>query len=398
MLDTYKLLARLFGYESVDIEEMQKRGMLILLVGLTCVGGTIYSSIYILLGASGMAKATMLYIVACIINFFAFYISKNYTFFRDSSLIFIFVDSILAHYFNGGFVQSSAVVWSAMLTPLGALIFHPEKARLYFFLFLVVIATAVILDVYVDLPSEDLPQSIIMTFYLFNISTISFISFFLLYTFMRQNEEFRALINQQKEAASREKIRTKISSDLHDNVGSMLTGVAMQTEILKMHIDEKNIERFEKISALSRKAMESMRDTVWAIDSRKDTIGDLNSRILDYALELFEPLNKQVDFKTELDADLIINPDIRQAAYLISKEAFTNIAKYSDSDIIDFRLFKEENNLKLHIRDYGSIRTEPIKTSGQGLSNMKLRAEQIGGSFQYFIEDGFHVDFSFPLG
>ena len=397
MLETYKLLARLFGYESVDIEEMQKRGMLILLVGLTCIGGTIYSSIYILLGASGMAKATMLYIVACIINFFVFYLSKNYKFFRESSLIFIFVDSLLAHYFNGGFVQSSAVVWSAMLAPLGALIFHQERVKLYFTLFIVVIAIAVIMDVYVDLPSEDLPQSIIMTFYLFNISTISFISFFLLYTFMQQNKEFRALINQQKETAEREKIRTKISSDLHDNVGSLLTGVAMQSEILKLQIDEKNRDRFEKISSMSRQAMESMRDTVWAIDSRKDTIGDLNSRILDYALELFEPLNKQVNFKTELETDLIINPDIRQAAYLISKEAFTNIAKYSDSENIDFRLFKEENNLKLQIRDYGSIRTESIKTSGQGLSNMKLRAEQIGGNFQYFIDDGFHVHFSFPL-
>jgi len=187
-----------------------------------------------------------------------------------------------------------------------------------------------------------------------------------------------------------ERLRTKISSDLHDDVGTLLSSLAMQSDVLGMDAPPEKVSRFEKFSSLSREAMDRMRDTVWAIDSSKDNMVSLVDRMSDYISDMYDDSRMQIKFhhqKSSLKDK--IAPDIRQNVYLIFKEAINNAMKYSKGDKIDVTLNLKGKNVLLSVKDNGQV--DNIKSSGLGIDNMKMRAKRIKGSLEIKTDDGFEV-------
>ncbi|MEL6865041.1 MAG: triple tyrosine motif-containing protein [Bacteroidota bacterium] len=196
-----------------------------------------------------------------------------------------------------------------------------------------------------------------------------------------------------QQALKLERMRVKISSDLHDDVGGLLSGLAMQSELLELSVSEQHKTKLRHISELSRSAMSRMRDTVWAIDARKDKIKDLIDRMRDHANELLVPKDIHFDLQVQqLNIEQKLSANYRQNIYLIYKEAITNIAKHSNGHLVEVQLNKKGKGLEMLIRDNGQIDPSKIKSSGLGLSNMQMRAEQIGAIFNFFPEkDGFKI-------
>jgi len=185
-------------------------------------------------------------------------------------------------------------------------------------------------------------------------------------------------------------LRTKISSDLHDDVGTLLSSLAMQSDVLGLDAPPEKIDKFEKFSSLSREAMDRMRDTVWAIDSNKDNLVSLVDRMNDYISDMYDDHRIDVNFepnKSKLNAK--IAPDIRQNVYLIFKEAINNAMKYSDGDRVDVLLDISTKEILLSIKDNGS--KVKMKSSGLGIQNMQMRAKKIKGKMDILTEDGFEV-------
>lgn len=244
----------------------------------------------------------------------------------------------------------------------------------------------------VDLYMDQVWYKKIWVLILFFLAGLGIIALVLRYRF---NQE----LARQKEL---ELLRTKISSDLHDDVGSILTGVAMQSELMGYQEGEGQKEKFQELSRMSREAMEKMRDTVWAIDARKDKYQDLISKMHNFAEQ---QLNiKHIKYKLEVEGinrEKMITPLIRQNIYLIFKEAITNVVKHSSASEVHILLSESNNALLLKVRDNGdsiykgSIAENP--SSGLGLSNMKMRAERIGGKMQIEKEDGYEVILTLPV-
>ena len=186
-------------------------------------------------------------------------------------------------------------------------------------------------------------------------------------------------------------LRAKISSDLHDDVGSMLAGLSMQAQILEFKANEEDKESLNQISEISRNAMDTMRDTVWAIDSRQDRYVNLVDRMRDFAENSLFQSDINYKIVTEgLDDKDVILPNIRQQLYLIFKEAITNIIKHANATHVDIRLMKSDGTLSLSIKDDGRGREKKM-SSGQGLSNMRMRAERIMGIFELIDDRGLEV-------
>lgn len=189
-----------------------------------------------------------------------------------------------------------------------------------------------------------------------------------------------------------EALRTKISSDLHDDVGSILSGLAMQSEMLTYHTkSDQDKTSLRQISAMSRDAMERMRDTVWAIDARKDKYGDLIARMRGFAEDIFEKKGIDHTFHVSaMDSQEFINPEVRQNIYLIFKESIANIIRHSDANKVDIVLLKEGRKLEMSIQDNGS-KLPDSQMEGLGISNMHLRAARISGIVKTEYLDGFRV-------
>lgn len=195
-----------------------------------------------------------------------------------------------------------------------------------------------------------------------------------------------------------ESIRMKISGDLHDDVGSILGGLAMQSQMMALTAKDEDKESLNELSAMSHDAMESMRDTVWAIDSRKDRYENLIDRMRAFAEKSLNRKQMGHDFQIEIDdPKKFIDPQKRQNIYLIFKEAITNIVKHSNATQVDIVFSKQKNQLYLLIHDNGSPLQNGTSSDGLGLSNMKMRASQLGGYLTTTYEKGFKLELTLGI-
>ncbi|GGD82382.1 hypothetical protein GCM10011514_53040 [Emticicia aquatilis] len=219
--------------------------------------------------------------------------------------------------------------------------------------------------------------------YLFYLAAISAI----IYYFIR----FRVQSRLQK-IKDLEAVRVRISSNLHDDVGTILSGLAMQSQMMALTTKGKEKESLLQLSDMSHDAMERMRDTVWAIDSRKDKYENLIDRMRAFAEKNLNMKHIKHTFKVEVeDSKKFIDPEKRQNIYLIFKEAITNICKHSDAKNVNIVFKQEKNTLYLLIHDDGS-KKEIINDDGLGLSNMQMRAKNLGAILNVFYDDGFMVE------
>ena len=187
-----------------------------------------------------------------------------------------------------------------------------------------------------------------------------------------------------QQALRLERLRVKISSDLHDDVGTLLAGLAMQSEALAITAPEKDKGKLQRISEISRNAMAHMRDTVWAIDARKDKWENLLDRMREHAEETLVPRDIRFDLTVEnITLQHSIPVELRQNLYLIYKEAITNAAKHSNGDTVRVLLKKTPTGgQELRICDNGTSAEKNYKTTGSGTSNMQMRAKKIGGTLE----------------
>jgi ligand-binding sensor domain-containing protein/two-component sensor histidine kinase len=172
-------------------------------------------------------------------------------------------------------------------------------------------------------------------------------------------------------------IRTRISRDLHDDIGSTLSSINMISSMAaQTHPEEKKaLALFTTISNASSQAMDLMSDIVWSINPKNDRMEMIITRMRQYASEILEAAN--IAFTLEMDeaCNAISLPvEQRKDFYLIFKEAINNLAKYSNATDATIRLQLHHRRLTLVIADNGKGFDAEQQYPGNGLKNMKARA------------------------
>jgi ligand-binding sensor domain-containing protein/two-component sensor histidine kinase len=190
-----------------------------------------------------------------------------------------------------------------------------------------------------------------------------------------------------------EKMRVQIASDLHDDVGSSLTELALQTDFLQAgELDPEVRNTLKQIGEHSRKIVSSLDDIVWSIDSRNDTAGDLTDRMQDYVNQIFVNGRTEVFYHfDELNMNRKLPVDVKENIYLIFKESVNNVVKHSNATRVDIRFSFNGRGYELMVKDNGTSSDKSRKT-GQGLRNIRMRAERIGAEIEIAPEDGFKVE------
>ncbi|MFZ6010649.1 MAG: two-component regulator propeller domain-containing protein [Bacteroidota bacterium] len=191
-----------------------------------------------------------------------------------------------------------------------------------------------------------------------------------------------------------ERLRTKIASDLHDEVGSSLTRISLYSELLQNDTEEKERRNYLKgISNLSREIVSTMSDIVWSIDNRYDTFGSLVLRMKDFATEVLQPKNIEMNFITNgIDEAKMLDPVLKQNLYLIFKESINNIVRHAQATEVKIRLANEGHQFKMIIRDNGKGFPPDESSRGNGLVNMRRRAKAIQASFNVTNHQGITIN------
>lgn len=189
-----------------------------------------------------------------------------------------------------------------------------------------------------------------------------------------------------------ERIRVRIASDLHDDVGTSLTEIALQSDFLQAgNIDSEFKKSLTHIGKQCRHVVTSLDDIVWSIDARNDTLGDLTDRMQDYIINVLVPkgINVAYDFE-ELKMDNKLPVPVKENLYLIFKEAVNNVAKYSNGDEVLVSMNSRNGEFEFKVHDNGTT-GKGTKKTGQGLRNMEMRAQRIGGIVDFEVTNGFTV-------
>ncbi|MEO6671562.1 MAG: two-component regulator propeller domain-containing protein [Ferruginibacter sp.] len=200
-----------------------------------------------------------------------------------------------------------------------------------------------------------------------------------------------------------QKVRNDIAGDLHDEIGSNLSAIAVFSELA---INPKKTKPevdglLKKISGYTQTSQDSMSDIVWMIDTKNDRLIALKLRMQLFANELLEARDISVRFFSDpLLDDLKLNMLQRKAVYLIFKEAIHNIIKYADATAVAIEINRKNNFIVLTISDNGkgfSLSEQENKNvkGGNGLKNMKLRAGLINA--QLLIEPTINVGTTISL-
>lgn len=192
-------------------------------------------------------------------------------------------------------------------------------------------------------------------------------------------------------------MRIKIASDLHDEVGSTLTKIAMQAEILEEDVDETHKSMLNNISVGSRGAMSALRDMVWSIDSRSNDVGSLYDKINEYAQQMLE--ESGFNYYVHLDESLkdqYLTPLQKKEIFYIVKESVNNVLKHGERKYVKIEIYQKEHTFVLSI--YNSTDKKIMqKVTGSGLKNIEMRAKRIGATISVNHENGFTVLMKMPL-
>ena len=190
-----------------------------------------------------------------------------------------------------------------------------------------------------------------------------------------------------------QRLRLKIASDLHDEVGSTLTKVSMRAQMLEMQLKESSAtENLNRISEQAREAVSTMQDIVWSIDSRNDSFNNLMNKIKDTAFSLLAEKKIKVNFRINgFENNTTLKVNERQNIYLILKEALHNISKHSNANEVNIVLDNGTKNFTMIIKDNGSNFTQNKYSTGQGLQNMEMRSKKLNGIIEYKFNNGFEI-------
>jgi ligand-binding sensor domain-containing protein/signal transduction histidine kinase len=204
-----------------------------------------------------------------------------------------------------------------------------------------------------------------------------------------------------------ERVRLHIATDLHDDIGTSLARVAILSEVVKRQVAAPQPDvapLLTEIADSARGMAETMREIVWAIDPRRDEVGDLAVRVRTFAADVLEARGINCEFQVAPELERIkLAPQQRRQLFLIFKEAINNIARHTDSRCVWLGLSITRQELRGEIRDDGcgfeSASPLPAGARGQGLDNMRRRTAQLGGQVTITSTpgSGTHIKLRLPL-
>ncbi|MFN4147173.1 MAG: tetratricopeptide repeat protein [Runella sp.] len=197
-------------------------------------------------------------------------------------------------------------------------------------------------------------------------------------------------------------LRSGISKDLHDEIGSSLTGVNILNELTKRTLNNPPLAQsyLQQAGSSIQQISETLSDIVWNINPNYDELPHLLTRLRRYASDMLEAaeVEYQIHFP-ENTHNIRLPMDKRRQLYMIFKEAINNLVKYAHATQAKVNLSIEKNRIKLSVSDNGVGFDWQHSKKGNGLQNMQDRAIWLGGTLHIDSapKQGTHILLDFPV-
>lgn len=222
-----------------------------------------------------------------------------------------------------------------------------------------------------------------------------------LWFMVRRRYKRRLARLQTLNAVERERLR--ISKDMHDHVGGMLTQVSQLSDMGLNEAEEQPLvkHRFERIGNRARLAVQALDEIVWATNHKNDNLASFAEYVSRFSDEFFEHSHIRCwqEVPTTFPA-LPLRADVRHNVFLAVREAFNNALKHSKGTEVWLRMKLDEGLVTLEIQDNGcGFDPGAVAAGGNGIGNMQARLAEDGGRTVVISAPGMgtRIRFIFPV-
>lgn len=200
----------------------------------------------------------------------------------------------------------------------------------------------------------------------------------------------QVLILEKEKAVEHE--RTRISRDMHDDLGSGLTKIAILSEVTQrqLHEKEKAEHQLQSISDSARTLVDNLNEIIWTLNPQHDNLDSMMAYIRDYTTRYFDALSIAAHFDYPSSIPLVhLSDQQRRNIFLVVKETLNNISKHANATMVTISLNAEKNFFQIRISDNGhGFEVSKARPGGNGLKNMQQRMKEMGGEFEIASETG----------
>ncbi len=212
----------------------------------------------------------------------------------------------------------------------------------------------------------------------------------------------RRKLNEQRKLIERQQMllaeRARISKDMHDEIGSGLTRIAMMSEGLGLPPERAKEAR--RISGAARSLSQNMSEIIWALNPSHDTLEELLSYLREQLNLFLEPFDiRHVIRFPDNPPEIPLSNVERRNLYLTAKEAVGNVLKHAKASSVEISVAVTEKVIRFQVCDNGQgFCKEQVRRSSNGLRNMQRRMSEIGGSFSCESSpNGTFLQFEMPV-
>ncbi|WP_144606918.1 tetratricopeptide repeat-containing sensor histidine kinase [Algoriphagus algorifonticola] len=199
---------------------------------------------------------------------------------------------------------------------------------------------------------------------------------------LQQESKLQAALAKIETQNKLQEQRELISRDLHDNIGAQLTFIISAIENLKFYqpIQEQLTHRFDQISNFTRQTITELRDTIWAMNSGEISWQELCNRVQAYTQKAVESSGISMEFHIGQSFPLENTMPSSQSIQIlrIIQESIQNSIKHSEASEVKIVLEKNKGGISLQVSDNGKGFDLEKVIAGNGLYNLRKRAEELG--------------------
>jgi len=183
----------------------------------------------------------------------------------------------------------------------------------------------------------------------------------------------------EQEFKTRQETISAISRDLHDDIGSSLSGISLfsQMALSQSQAASQPVvhQMLTNIHQYSQVIIDRTADMVWMLQPENDSEEKYIERLHSYAQAITQPKNIILQFGIAHGFRLPVQQlSYRKNIYLVCREAINNAVKYSGCS----KLIVSFNEHDIISKDDGKGFDATKLESGNGIKNMKLRAKESG--------------------
>ncbi|NOT37688.1 MAG: hypothetical protein HOP11_09965 [Saprospiraceae bacterium] len=196
--------------------------------------------------------------------------------------------------------------------------------------------------------------------------------------------------------------RNRISTDIHDDIGSELTNIVILTRLIKSSNPQPHSDFLHKLESTANELINKMNEVIWALNPANDNVENLSAYLHHYLNSLIEFNKLEGDFDIDEKSlkNIPLSADLRRNIFLIIKEFFNNTLKHSNATKIGIKIEAMPQSLRFILFDngIGLIDMDSI-TKGNGVSNIKKRVLHSNGEFKFENNSpsGLKLIFTIPI-